>query len=58
MATTAPTGMALTTDVVDVVKDWLVAGTVEVGKGVAPTVVKLPATQSLVRLIALERTRQ
>jgi hypothetical protein len=28
------------------------------GAGVAPTVVKLPVTQLLVRLTALERTRQ
>ena len=31
---------------------------VEVGLGVAPTVVKLPVTQALVRVPALERTRQ
>ena len=43
---------------VEVVTIWVVVRSVELGTGIAPTVVKLPVTQALVRLIALEHTRQ
>ena len=56
IVTTAPLEKELEPEVVDVIPFEVVV--VAVGLLAAPTVVNLAVTQSLVRVIALERTRQ